>query len=93
MTTSERPLYQIEIKREAQRAIKRLPRPLIRRITAAIEDLAAEPRPHGSKKLVGLDNHYRIRVGDWRISYAIYDDLLLILVVEIAPRGGAYRNF
>jgi mRNA interferase RelE/StbE len=92
MTQSERPLYQVEIKREAQRTIKRLPRPLIRRITAAIEGLTVEPRPHGCKKLVGLDNHYRVRVGDWRISYAVYDDRLLILVVEVSPRGDAYRN-
>lgn len=92
MTPSEHPVYQIEIKRDAQRTIKRLPRPLLRRITAAIEDLAAEPRPHGCKKLAGLDNHYRIRVGDWRISYAVYDDRLLVLVVEVSPRGDAYRN-
>lgn len=90
---SDRPLYQVEIKRDPQRAIKRLPRPLIQRITDAIEQLAFEPRPHGCKKLAGLDNHYRIRVGDWRISYAIYDDRLLILVVEVASRGGAYRDF
>lgn len=34
----------------------------------------------------------RIPVGDWRMSYAIYDDRLLILVVEVSPRGDAYRN-
>ena len=88
----ERALYQIEIKRDPQRTIKRLPQPLIRRIVGAIEGLALDPRPHGCKKLAGMDNHYRIRVGDWRISYAVYDDRLLILVVEVAPRSGAYRS-
>lgn len=84
--------YAIEIHRDARRAMKRLTPQLIERLVAAIEALAPNPRPTGCKKLVGRPNHYRVRVGDWRISYAVYDDMLLILVVEIAPRGGAYRN-
>ncbi|MCH8290889.1 type II toxin-antitoxin system RelE/ParE family toxin [Candidatus Poribacteria bacterium] len=42
--------------------------------------------------MVGYENLYRIRVGEWRISYAIEDDKLIILILEIAPRGSAYRN-
>jgi mRNA-degrading endonuclease RelE of RelBE toxin-antitoxin system len=33
-----------------------------------------------------------VRVGDWRITYALEDDRLIVLIVEIAPRGGAYRD-
>lgn len=54
--------------------------------------MAKEPRPHGFTKLSGYENLYRIRVGDWRISYAIEDDALIVLVIEIKPRGDAYRN-
>ena len=54
--------------------------------------LAKNPRPAGCKKLSGFDNLYRVRVGDWRISYAIEDERLVILVLEIALRGDAYRN-
>jgi mRNA interferase RelE/StbE len=39
-----------------------------------------------------MHDHYRIRVGDWRIIYTIEDNVLLVVVIEIAPRGGAYRN-
>jgi mRNA-degrading endonuclease RelE of RelBE toxin-antitoxin system len=31
-------------------------------------------------------------VGDWRIVYAIEDDRLIVLVLEISPRGSAYRD-
>jgi mRNA-degrading endonuclease RelE of RelBE toxin-antitoxin system len=31
-------------------------------------------------------------VGDWRITYAIFDDKLIVLVIEIAARGGAYKD-
>jgi mRNA-degrading endonuclease RelE of RelBE toxin-antitoxin system len=31
-------------------------------------------------------------VGDWRIIYAIYDEQLLVVVVEVQPGGSVYRN-
>ena len=61
-------------------------------IHRVIRDLANDPRPEGVKKLTGVDNLYRIRVGDWRVIYAIEDDRLIVLVLEISPRGGAYRD-
>jgi mRNA interferase RelE/StbE len=54
-------------------------------------DLAENPRPEGCKKLEGHENLYCIRVGDWRISYALEKERLMILVIEVAPRGGAYQ--
>ena len=84
--------YRVEIERSAERIMKRLPRDVLRRLRIAIKALGADPRPHGHKKLSGYENLYRIRVGQWRISYAIEDDQLIVLVIEIAPRGGAYRN-
>jgi len=65
---------------------------LLQRILAAIRDLAHAPRPPGCKKLSGYDNLYRVRVGDWRISYAVEDDRLIILILEVDPCGGAYRG-
>lgn len=62
------------------------------RLSQAIDDLAENPRPPGCKKLAGHDDLYRIRKGDWRISYAVKDDQLLILVIEVAQRSSAYRN-
>jgi len=31
-------------------------------------------------------------VGDWRISYAVDDERLVVLITEIASRGAAYRD-
>lgn len=87
------PRWEIVLSRTAQKVLDRLPRDLLERIDEAIQALALEPRPHGCRKLSGTDyaNLYRIRVGDWRISYAIEEDARVILVIEIAPRGRAYR--
>ena len=83
--------WQIVVEREPRRALRRLPKDVLERIRVAVRALADDPRPRGCVKLTGYDL-WRIRVGDWRITYAIKADQLIILVVEISPRGGAYRD-
>ena len=58
----------------------------------AIDALEANPRPFGYDKLAGRENEYRIRVGDYRIIYAIHDDVLVVLVIEVGPRDQVYRR-
>lgn len=83
--------WEVLFSRQAEKVLRRLPNDLLRRIDRAVLALATEPRPPGCKKLAGYDNLYRIRVGGWRISYAVEDDQLIVLIVEVAPRGRAYR--
>lgn len=65
-----------------------------RRILVALEReivaLADDPRPPGCLKLVGHKDHWRVRVGDWRIVYRIEDGRLVVIVVRVAPRSGVY---
>jgi mRNA interferase RelE/StbE len=84
--------WRVIIHRKAERVLKRLDGDMLERIRRAIRGLASEPRPAGCKKLTAYENLYRIRVGDWRITYAIEQDQLIVLVLAISPRGGAYRN-
>lgn len=84
--------WQVIIHRKAERVLKRLDGDLLERIRQAIRGLATEPRPIGYKKLTGYENLYRVRVGDWRIIYAIEDKQLIVLMLEFSPRGGSYRN-
>ncbi|MCC6300185.1 MAG: type II toxin-antitoxin system RelE/ParE family toxin [Anaerolineales bacterium] len=85
--------YQVIIHRKAEKILKRLDGDLRERVRTAIRELADEPRPMGVKKLAGYENLFRIRVGDWRIIYAVENDTLIVLVLEISTRGGAYRDF
>ena len=64
---------------------------LKRRIAAAIDGLAANPRPPGCTKLAGEDAVWRVRVGDYRILYEVHDDRLVVLVIRISKRSEAYR--
>lgn len=62
-----------------------------RRIQAAIDRLAEEPRPPGVRALKGRPGEMQIRVGDYRVVYTIHDDHLLVLVVEVGHRREVYR--
>jgi mRNA interferase RelE/StbE len=58
---------------------------------AAIDALADDPRPSGCAKLAGRDD-YRIRVGDYRVVYAVDDDKRVVLIARIAHRREVYRR-
>ncbi|MBI1902396.1 MAG: type II toxin-antitoxin system RelE/ParE family toxin [Planctomycetia bacterium] len=83
--------YRIELKPSADRALRRLPSKVQQRLVAAIDGLAKVPRPPGALKLVGESLTWRIRVGDYRIVYDIYDDRLIVLVVRIGHRKDVYK--
>jgi mRNA interferase RelE/StbE len=62
-------------------------------IREAIDKVAADPnaRNNNLRTLKGVPNGFRIRVGDWRVSYSVDYEACVMSVFEIAPRGGAYR--
>jgi mRNA interferase RelE/StbE len=84
--------YTIDIKPVAKRFIKKLPEDLQTRIITALKKLETNPRLPGVIKLHGFENRYRLRVGNYRVIYEIRDAVLLVLVVEVVHRGGAYRK-
>lgn len=84
--------YTVIVERQVEKALRRLPKQVLARVDRLLLSLAEEPRPAGCKKLRGYETLYRLRVGDWRLIYAIEDDELVVLVIEIAPRGEAYRD-
>ena len=88
----ERAPWQLVISRQPAKTLRKLPRDLRERIDRAILALSVDPRPVGCKKLSGYTDLYRVRMGDWRITYAIKNAELIVLVVEVAPRGGVYRD-
>jgi mRNA interferase RelE/StbE len=84
--------YWIQTKPSARKALDRIPKDARKRIAARIDALAENPRPHGIEKLTAPVDLYRIRVGAYRVIYTIHDDVLIVVVVKIAPRGEAYRD-
>lgn len=91
---SPRKKYDVKIMPHATRSLKKLrrDRELLERIDREIQSLAENPRPQGYKKLKSSrqGNLYRLRVGEWRILYAIEDDKLIVLILEVVRRDRAY---
>ena len=83
--------YTVIISRASQKVINRLDGDMHARIIRKLETIEDNPRPMGIEKLTGPDNLYRVRVGDWRIVYAIQDRNLVVLVVKVAHRREVYR--
>jgi mRNA interferase RelE/StbE len=84
--------YEVRITPAARKELDRLPQQSRRRIEAAILGLAVEPRPSGCRKLQGVDDTYRIRVGNYRVIYHVYDAELVVLIVKVGDRKDIYRK-
>lgn len=84
--------YRVEVTPRADKDLGAVrDRVLKARLMRAIDGLGDIPRPPGCLKLVGELDQWRVRVGDWRITYTLDDGVLVVLVVRVAPRGGVYR--
>lgn len=84
------PAYKLTISQTAQKQLNKLPENVADRLIDSIYLLAEDPRPSGSKKLKGR-NGYRIRTGDYRIIYDIFDNTLLIIIIAIGHRKDIYN--
>jgi mRNA interferase RelE/StbE len=83
--------YTIEISTSAAKAVDKLEKANRLRVVGAIELLSVDPRPPGAKMLRGGEQgRWRVRIGDYRIVYAIEDDRLLVLVLRVAHRREVY---
>lgn len=83
--------YSIKVTSHAARSFRKLPRDVQNRLSPSIELLKDNPRPPGSEKLIGTDDAYRIRVGDYRILYEVIDQELIIYIMETGHRREVYR--
>jgi mRNA interferase RelE/StbE len=85
------PRYSIEFRKSAEKDLRRLDSSTRQRVVRAIWQLAGNPRPSDCRKLVNTRNAYRIRVGDYRVIYAILEVVLVVAIESVRHRREAYR--
>ena len=85
------PEYTITLARSARQELERLSARVVGRIFPRIEALAQNPRPRGCRKIRGFENLWRIRVGDYRVVYHVFDDKQVVDIVAVRTRSRAYR--
>jgi len=64
---------------------------MIPRIVQAVSALADHPFPSGVRKLRGSQSTYRLRVGECRVVYEVFEKGRVITIIRVRHRKDAYR--
>ena len=80
--------YRIEFEKSAIKFIKKQNVKIQQKLLREISRL---PVGNDIKKLKGLENHYRLRVGDFRVIYVKINDLYVVKIINIDNRGDVYK--
>jgi len=81
--------YTVQLTKNVEKDLDKLPDHIVYPILERIADLANNPRPKGCKKLKGR-NGYRIRQGNYRIIYEIFDNELVVVIIAVGHRKDIY---
>lgn len=82
-------MYKIRIESKVEKFLKKVNEPYYSKIKTSILELGINPRPPGYKKLKNREA-FRIRVANYRIIYEIFDDILLIDIIDLGHRKDIY---
>jgi mRNA interferase RelE/StbE len=77
--------------RSAEKDVRRLDQPIRTRVLEALDRLLAGDRTLDVRRLTGSE-HYRLRIGDWRVIFDYDSATGTIVVRRVLPRGRAYER-
>ena len=82
-------MYKIIFDRKALNFFKKLDKPVCERIGKKIEALK-ENHELGIPLLGNLSGLWKLRIGDYRVIYKIFNNELVILIIKIGHRKNVY---
>ena len=87
-------IWKIEFESKAAKHFEKLDKTIQKRIGVEIDKIAQikNPRDYGKSLKGNLSGLWRYRAGDYRILCKIYDDKLLILVLDVDHRKNIYKE-
>lgn len=85
-------IYVLRFSKSADKEFGKLPRDVQRRIGRSLDRLTVDPRRQGNVRPMVGSTSWRLRVGDYRIIYDIYDTELVILIIKVSHRRDVYRS-
>jgi mRNA interferase RelE/StbE len=84
--------YTYRLSRSAAKGAARLEPRWLRLVQRRLDQLCDDPRdPRLSRELVNRRGLRRSRVGEYRIVYQVDDEIRVLLIETIGPRGEAYE--
>lgn len=84
--------FEITWRRSTRQDLRKLPKEIVSRVVEKVGALANDPKPAGSVKLSNSECAFRIRVGDYRVIYEIWEADQQIEIQRIRHRKDAYRK-
>jgi len=84
-------MFEIHFSNKALKELQNLPRPISKRIFEKISLLKENPFKQNIKKLSGQP-YFRLRIGDYRVIFAIWKKEFRILIIKIAHRKKIYKR-
>ena len=87
-------MFEIFFTNRAEKALKTLDHKISKKVIEAINSLEYTyfPKPYDIKKLKGMENTYRIRIGDYRMLYRVDFEKKTIYILSILLRKQAYKK-
>lgn len=94
MRLEDAKIYEIRFSKRAASYFKRLDRKTKERIAASLDIMAVDPFSNTLeiKPMVGRPEEFRLRVGDYRLIYTVENDVLVVYVLKVYPRGDVYKK-
>jgi mRNA interferase RelE/StbE len=84
-------IYLLKIHRKVEKQLQRIPKNQLERVVNTMRSLREDPRPSGCTKLE--EQLFRVRQGQYRIIYAIFDNELVVVICKVARRSeDTYKN-
>jgi mRNA interferase RelE/StbE len=84
--------YQVRLTSGAEKDFRKLDAKIKARIIKSILSLKVNHFPQQFKPLMGREiAQFRLRIGDWRVLYDVYDEDKVVLILKIGHRKDIYR--
>jgi len=83
--------YTVDARPRVRKALRQLDPTVRKNVLAKMRALATDPRLPGTEPLRGHSPWLRVRVGDYRIVYAVDDETRVVTVGTVGHRREVYR--
>ncbi len=86
--------YEVLIHRNVLKRLRDGPENVRRKFEELVEELKFNPVPSEKfdvKKLKGMGNTFRVRLGEYRVIYELHRKKLLILIIKFGKRENVYE--
>ena len=87
-------MFELVWKKAALKSLAKCPAKIRVSIQKAMNEIAENPDDHTAdvKSLTGATDYYRLRVGGYRAIFERRDQIRILIIERIGPRGNVYKR-